>query len=76
MSDSEEEKNKDYKYRLEIKNNIAYEEFITEIEEACSDFVELMRNYTEYTDSELYMKIKHHLFSVKVFELVNEIFLN
>ena len=73
MSDSEEEK-KDVEYRLEQKKDIFNEEFITDVEEACSDFVELMRNYAEYTDSQLYMKIKHHLFSVKVYELIKEIF--
>ena len=67
-------KKKNYEYRLEQKRDRAYEEFITDVEEACSDFVELMRIYAEYTDSELYMIIRHHLFSVKVYELIKEIF--
>jgi len=74
MNDSDEERKKDIEYHIEQKKERVYEEFITDVEEACSDFVELMRIYAEYTNFELYMKIKHHLFSVKVYELINEIF--
>ena len=52
------------------------EKFITDIEKACSDFVEFMRRYVENVDPSLYLKIRHHLFSVKVYEMVNDIFLN
>ena len=75
MSDSETEL-EEYKYLLEIKKQIANDELITKIEEACSDFIYFWREYMEHTDSEFYDKINHHLFSVKVYELIKEIFLN
>ena len=67
---SDEESNLDYLYAQELKKEVLQQEFITELQDNCSDFVNDIRRYLSYRGSILYPLFASPTISVKVYNFL------